>query len=441
MSEFAARLSLYGLTSDRLARAARLATPLGGVIDGAVEAYVEAAGRMPNVGPIFERHGAEIAGRLRAHFRMLLSGVIDAAYAGRSAELAGWEAELGLDARARAMAGNALLCACLPALARRSPLGSRSVAEQGALIAQLLAFDLASTITAHHEAAQASARHRYESLTRDLAAFGTGMDGVSATVQETASALSDFSANLKATAGTSEIATETVAHALEAASSSVGVAAQAADRIAASNREIGAISDRGSAAATETLGQIATASRSMDGLRTALSEISSVSTLIGGIARQTNLLALNATIEAARAGEAGRGFAIVAAEVKSLADETAAATTRIERLVGDVGSAAQATDGDLDAIRGTMGILRDTSQGLTAAVRQQTDDARQIAEAVRDASTVTRRAHHEAENIATSAARGVGMADDLTVWTEKLKTTADALRETVDAFAHNLRRA
>ncbi|QDI82200.1 hypothetical protein E8E01_18075 [Methylorubrum populi] len=441
MSEFAPRLSLYGLTPDRLIQAALLATRLGAVIDQAVASNVEASGRMPNVGPIFERHGAEISTRLRTHFGMLLSGKIDAAYAQRSAELAQWEAERGLDARARAIAANTLLCACLTSLARRSPVGSRAVAEQGVLVAQLLAFDLASTITAHHEAAQARARLRYESLTRELAVFGSGMDGVSATVQETASALSDFSAGLRATAGTTETATETVAQALEAAASTVGVAAEAADRIATSNREIGVISERGSAAATETLDQIAKADRSMDSLRKALSEISTISTLIGGIARQTNLLALNATIEAARAGEAGRGFAIVAAEVKSLADETAAATTRIERLIGDDDHAAQSTGGELDGIRGTMNVLDDISQGLAAAVRQQTQDARQIADAVLGASTATRRAHHEAESIATSAARGVSMADDLTIWTGKLKATADALRENVDAFAQNLRRA
>ena len=76
-------------------------------------------------------------------------------------------------------------------------------------------------------------------------------------------------------------------------------------------------------------------------------EIATVIKLINGIAEQTNLLALNATIEAARAGEAGKGFAVVASEVKELAQETARATEDISQRV----EAIQAdTAGAVDAI-------------------------------------------------------------------------------------------
>ncbi|WP_369292641.1 methyl-accepting chemotaxis protein [Bradyrhizobium yuanmingense] len=67
----------------------------------------------------------------------------------------------------------------------------------------------------------------------------------------------------------------------------------------------------------------------MAGLAAAAERIGSVVQLIAAIAQQTNLLALNATIEAGRVGEAGKGFAIVAQEVKSLASQTAQATVEI----------------------------------------------------------------------------------------------------------------
>ncbi|WP_313224849.1 methyl-accepting chemotaxis protein [Stutzerimonas nitrititolerans] len=74
----------------------------------------------------------------------------------------------------------------------------------------------------------------------------------------------------------------------------------------------------------------------IDGLSARTNEIRQITDVIQSIASQTNLLALNAAIEAARAGEAGRGFAVVADEVRSLAGRTSSATEEVERMVGDI---------------------------------------------------------------------------------------------------------
>ncbi len=83
----------------------------------------------------------------------------------------------------------------------------------------------------------------------------------------------------------------------------------------------------------EAVDEIAEQLSSMNG---SLENVGNITGVIHGIAKQTNLLALNATIEAARAGEAGRGFSVVANEVKALASSTTEATTQIEETLGEI---------------------------------------------------------------------------------------------------------
>ena len=126
---------------------------------------------------------------------------------------------------------------------------------------------------------------------------------------------------------------------------------------------------------TQSAIQVASHTNSMvTELLHATDKIGKVIHLISDIAEQTNLLALNATIEAARAGEAGRGFSIVAAEVKNLASQTTKATDDISHQIASIQNATKDTVLAIDEITKTMKDLDSVSLSITTSISQQEED-------------------------------------------------------------------
>ncbi|MBP2310630.1 methyl-accepting chemotaxis protein [Azospirillum melinis] len=125
------------------------------------------------------------------------------------------------------------------------------------------------------------------------------------------------------------------------------------------------------------------------GLNETARRISSVVELINAIAKQTHLLALNATIEAARAGEAGRGFSVVAGEVKALASQTARATDDIGQHVAAIQTRTEAAVLMIVDISRTVDQVYGISSAIAAAVEEQSAATQEIARNVAAAAMET----------------------------------------------------
>ncbi|RIA22271.1 methyl-accepting chemotaxis protein [Ectopseudomonas oleovorans] len=160
-------------------------------------------------------------------------------------------------------------------------------------------------------------------------------------------------------------------------SSAVDEVARNAASASESSSESGRIARDGSERITQTLssinqlaGNVDNTSHNFGQLAGKIRGISQVLDVIRSIAEQTNLLALNAAIEAARAGEAGRGFAVVADEVRALAHKTGQSTREIESMIGAVQGDTEQAVRDMDSSNGLAKQTLEIAQGAGAALQQ-----------------------------------------------------------------------
>ncbi len=192
---------------------------------------------------------------------------------------------------------------------------------------------------------------------------------------------------------------------------------------------------------------VAETTRKVKRLAESSQEISKIVALISQIASRTNLLALNASIEAARAGEAGRGFAIVADEVRQLADRAAKASKEIEQIVlqiqGETGSVMTAMEeGTQQVIEGTKlaeqakrsleDIITVSNRidvlvrSITADTVEQTETSRAVAQVMQSVELTAQETSQEAQRVSGSLQSLVGVARDLLTSVERFRV------ETVD---------
>ena len=259
--------------------------------------------------------------------------------------------------------------------------------------------------------------------------------GISEGVTQIASAAEQLSAVTEQTsAGVSrqKVETDQVATAMHEMTATVQEVARNAEEASEASLAADQQAREGDKVVGEAIAQIERLSREVSNSTEAMGQlqresdkIGSVLDVIKSVAQQTNLLALNAAIEAARAGEAGRGFAVVADEVRSLAQRTQKSTEEIEELIAglqtgtekvasSLGSSRGLTDssveltrragGSLENITRTVSAIQAMNQQIAAAAEQQSAVAEEINRSVLNVRDVSEQASAASEETAASSA-------------------------------------
>jgi len=340
-----------------------------------------------------------------------------------------------LDGGLRALARGDLT---VPARVDTEPIGSTARDELGDLsrtFDEML--DRAAGTVDAYETTRAELGSMIGQVSETASSVSSASQQVAASSEEAGRAVTEIAGAITEVARGASAQVEAVETARGASEETERVARDASE-VAASGAEAAGEATAAMAAVRESTERVTAAIRSLEGKS---DEIGGIVSTISGIAEQTNLLALNAAIEAARAGEQGRGFAVVADEVRKLAEESQQAAGTIASLIDQIQSETADAVGIVEdaAARSQAGTevvdqARDAFDRITAAVEDVSRRIAAIAASTGEVASVAEQSSASAQQVSASTEQTNASTQQIAASAQELARTAEQLEGLVRRF-------
>ncbi len=271
-----------------------------------------------------------------------------------------------------------------------------------------------------------------------ISRFRMGADEVLKTVVESTGLLRSTASHLFGLSEQASVRAGEMVQASRNVSSNVGIAVASAGEMSAS---ASAITRQVTDAATivhDAVEKVRTTTDEFSELSASAQKIGDVIKLIQNIAAQTNLLALNATIEAARAGEAGRGFSIVAGEVKSLAAQTAKAADDVHIQVRSIQNSTQAALDSITTIGESIHEISTRTRAIASSNEEQRSATVGMSDSVNSAAEQSQRIFAALDGVAGAASATRSSAEAVLSASESVEGVVGSLRNEIEQFLRDV---